>query len=439
MSLLRLVHLGDLHLQATHPRNADRLAALDQVIEREQQVNMWLIPGDLFHARSTVQDRNDLAVRLTRMADRAPVLLCYGNHDAPGDLDIYGALRARHFVTVIDKPMVVDLPVSGTMDVAIFVLPYPNKAGLVAYGVDREHLHGETQKAMDLIFMDAAAQLETFRQAGRPTLMMGHVSVAGAVSSVGQPQIGTELEISQAHLDRLGPIPKLLNHIHKHQVVGGATYAGSLCRLDWGECEDKFYQVATFDSELEERGWAGRDVERSGKVDLSMAWQAGPWRIEAVKALVPPMYHVECENEPCGNYKWTVKRGPDGETLEMPTSVVGCDVRVRLRYLQAERAALDGQLALIRDRFQDARRLEIEPVVVPDRALRAPKVVAAQTLDEKLAAWAEVSGVSWAGEIVARAAELQAGESDAVVAGVRERMARLADVGGLLNGEALFR
>lgn len=411
MSLIRLVHLGDLHLQATHPRNADRLAALDQVIEREQQVNAWLIPGDLFHARSTVQDRNDLAVRLMRMADRAPVLLCYGNHDAPGDLDIYGALRARHLVTVIDKPQVVDLPASGTMDVAIFVLPYPNKAGLVSYGVDREHLHGETQKAMDLIFMEAAAQLETYRAEGGPTLMMGHVSVAGAVSSVGQPQIGTELEISQAHLDRLGPIPKLLNHIHKHQVVVGATYAGSLCRLDWGEIEPKGYVVADYET-CPERHWAVRFV----KLD------------------VPPMYHVEAQlNAASMELEYAVTRGPDGVALDAPATWAGCDVRVRVRYPQAERARVDLCLDVVRRRFADARRLEIEPVVVPDRALRAPKVVAAQTLDEKLAAWAEVSGVSWAGEIVARAAELQSGESDAVVAGVRERMARLADVGGLLG------
>lgn len=435
MSLLRLVHLGDLHAQSTHPRNADRLAALDQVIEREhgQQVNAWLMPGDLLHARSTVQDRNDLAARLTRMADRAPVWLCYGNHDAPGDLDIFGALRARHLVTVIHKPMVVDLASAVcAMRVGCFVLPYPSKAGLVAAGVEHESLNAETSKAFDLMFMEAAASFDAYRASGAPVLMIGHVSIGGAISSVGQPQIGTELEISQAHLDRLGDCPKLLNHIHKHQYIGGAVYAGSLCRLDWGEVEPKGYIVAEYET-CPTKHWAVRFVELN----------------------VPPMYHVEAEltwlppgservgfvyEQGCYEIFFKVTRGPEGEIIPMPDTAQtfqwwrGADVRVRVRYRAAERDRLDGGLLEIRKKFTEARRCEIEPIIVPDRALRAPEVVAAKTLDEKLKAWADVSGVTWAGEIVTRATELQSGESATVIAGVTERMARLADVGALLAG-----
>jgi hypothetical protein len=49
------------------------------------------------------------------------------------------------------------------------------------------------------------------------TLMIGHVNVAGAQLSNGQPSIGHEIELNPKHLDRLGDIPKLLNHIHKPQ------------------------------------------------------------------------------------------------------------------------------------------------------------------------------------------------------------------------------
>src|SRR6185295_10123179 len=111
--------------------------------------------------------------------------------------------------------------------------------------------------AFDLLFMDAAGELERAQASDWPTLMIGHVSVAGAVSSVGQPQIGGELEITQDHLDRLGPVPKCLNHIHKHQQVGGAIYAGSLCRLDWGEVEPKGYVVVTYDQGINHWFWDG--------------------------------------------------------------------------------------------------------------------------------------------------------------------------------------
>ena len=69
--------------------------------------------------------------------------------------------------------------------------------------------------------------------------MIGHANIVGAVASTGQPQIGQEISVSQAHLARLGDCVKVFNHIHKHQRIGDAWYVGSLCRMDWGEVEVK--------------------------------------------------------------------------------------------------------------------------------------------------------------------------------------------------------
>jgi DNA repair exonuclease SbcCD nuclease subunit len=114
-------------------------------------------------------------------------------------------------------------------------------------GVAKDAVIDTAANALDIIFMDAAAQLVQAREMwGDLTLMIGHVNVAGAMTSVGQPNIGHEIEITAAHLDRLGNIPKLLNHIHKAQEIGGAHYAGSVCRMNWGEIEDKGYSVVTF-------------------------------------------------------------------------------------------------------------------------------------------------------------------------------------------------
>ena len=74
------------------------------------------------------------------------------------------------------------------------------------------------------------------------TLFIGHANVGGAVTSSGQPNIGREIELSPRHLDRLGPIYKGLNHVHKAQEIHGAHYPGSICRLDWGEIETKVRQ-----------------------------------------------------------------------------------------------------------------------------------------------------------------------------------------------------
>src|SRR3990167_5962571 len=110
--MTRLIHVGDVHLQHGHPRNADRLASLDQIVDEGRQLDQlgaWLLPGDLFHARSTVADRNDLAERLALMADVAPVVVVRGNHDQPGDLDIFSRLKARWPVSLATRPGVLDL------------------------------------------------------------------------------------------------------------------------------------------------------------------------------------------------------------------------------------------------------------------------------------------------------------------------------------------
>ena len=98
MSLHEFVHLGDLHLRGDR-RNLQRLAALDQAIAvgmAMAHLEAWLWPGDLNDRRMTIDDRNALAERLRTMADFAPVVICCGNHDLPGDLDVFARLRTRY-------------------------------------------------------------------------------------------------------------------------------------------------------------------------------------------------------------------------------------------------------------------------------------------------------------------------------------------------------
>src|SRR4051812_38131296 len=124
--MLRFPCLADLHLQATHKRHADRLRALDRIIAEEiadGSLGAWLLAGDLYHQRSTVEDRNDLAPRIQRMADVAPVVIVYGNHDADGDLEILARLEAAWPITVIAAAGVISVPLPGGCRAAIFGLP----------------------------------------------------------------------------------------------------------------------------------------------------------------------------------------------------------------------------------------------------------------------------------------------------------------------------
>lgn len=402
------VHIGDAHLQPG-PRQEDRLRALDQIIDEGlalETLGAWLWPGDLFHTGAAAKDCNGLDERLQRMARRAPVVICYGNHDSPGDLDGFARLQAPYPIYVIDAPRVVTVPLAGGKACAsIFVLPYPHKGGLVAAGVAKGDVVDTAGDLLEPIFMAAAAQLEADRAAGNLTLMIGHVNIAGSIASTGQPNIGKEIELSPRHLDRLGPIYKGFNHIHKAQQLAGAYYAGSICRLNWGEVEPKEYLQIDVDAD-NVPGVYHRPLH------------------------VPPMYHVDGT---LTREAFTIERvsGTEWDRTGNGLDWTGCEVRVRYTCKASEKAILDE--ALVRQPFLGAQRLKVECVVESDRDVRAPEVAAASTLEGKLAAYLHGSP---APGVLAKLDALQRGDDEQLLHAVTARLAELETVAAAVQEAA---
>jgi hypothetical protein len=377
---MRFLHIGDIHL-GPNERNAARLSVLDQIIDAGTvlAVDGWLIPGDLNHGRMTISDRNALAQRLATMAAIAPVVICYGNHDLPGDLDIFGDLATTWPIYVVSQPIVLHC-LTPRGYVAIFVLPYPSRAGLVAAGTPSDQIAEAARQALDFIFIDAGAQLRQWRAEGVPTLMIGHVNVGGSITSSGQPNIGREIELDPTLLERLGDVPILLNHIHRAQSFSTSTayYAGSICRLDWGEIEEKRYLVLHI--------------------------EGNAWRVESKPIDVAPMYHVEGTLTRDG-FDWTCDDGGYAEQAG-PGFFAGAEVRVRFRYAAADKAALN--FDLVTAPFVGATRIETDPIAEHTRAVRAPEVQQAQSLTEKVEAFVRSAGLAWAPSVEAKLAALQA-------------------------------
>lgn len=398
-----LVHIGDFHA-APGPRNEARYRALDQLLEqatRLPNLGAWLWPGDLSHQRQAIADELALIDRLRAMANRAPVVIVRGNHDVEGDLEKFEAIGAVHPIHVVSRPRVVRLDLATGQTAAIACLPYPHRAGLVAAGVAVPDTIDAAADALDAIFMQFAAELEEARSQGCLTLFIGHVNVGGAVTSVGQPNIGREIELSPRHLDRLGPIYKGLNHIHKAQEIHGAHYAGSICRLDWGEIEEKRWLEIHYDQVCTDPCDSENYVVASHPIDVA------------------PMYHVEGQLTRDG-FTYEVKAGPGGEKQPAPPSWQGCEVRVRYTFAQSEAGVLDKSLALAP--FAEAARVHPDPIAVPDRSLRAPEVAAAKTLADKLAAWCALTGTVASESVLQKLSELEH-HSPADVAGAAGHLA----------------
>jgi hypothetical protein len=396
VSVHSFIHVGDAHLQASHPRNADRLASLDQIVRYGLGVPTlagWLWPGDLFHARSTAEDRNAIAELLERMATRSPVILTVGNHEETREeLRIFERLRTVHAIHVITEAKVIQFRTGTARTAACFALPYPQKGALVAAGVQKDAVADVAVDLLEPIFMAAAADLYDAEQLGQIPLMVGHVNVGGAVTSVGQPMIGHEIELNPALLARLGPICKALNHVHKHQAIAGAVYAGSTSRHDYGEMEEKGFVEWTFDdsvicAEPNVSAWSWRFVplttprqlQVDGRLDRDGFW------IDAVNGEFPPT-----------TFTWE-----------------DADIRCRYTFQQADVSALD--VAKIHAAFAGCRSLKLDPVAVLEHQVRAPEIAAAATLEQKIERYCERHGVTYADGLAHKLAALQSHDAPALL------------------------
>ena len=389
---MRVFAIGDTHLKATHRRNPARIAALEQILAAVEDARpdciVW--PGDLFHERSTIDDRNLLRVFVTAMADMCPVVIVRGNHDAHRDLEIFGCLRTEHSVYVIATPRVVRLE-----NLTIACLPFPEEGALVASGYAPADIPDAAARALDAIFMELGHELQVARDRGDATLFIGHSNVVGAKASTGQPLVGAEIALRPEHLQRLGDTPKLLSHIHEPQNIHGATFIGSIAPMDWSETSPRRF--------------------------LDLEYAAGAWAITSRPIHLPGLWHVEGLLAR-DRFDWVVKNGPEGAVLDPPASWRGQEVRVRFKFVAADAGLLDQAKAQILAAFAEAAHLELEPVAIAEREVRAPQVVAAKTLSDKLDAWTAAVGLPTGAGVQVKLAALESTEAATLLAGIQAQL-----------------
>lgn len=359
---MKILHTGDWHC-SEGPRLARTLACLDFMIADAfaRAVDLVLIGGDMHGTTvphvATVIERNAVAMRIQALAEIAPVVLIYGNHDAPGDLDVYAQLAAAHPIYVASVPRVVSVRLAN-VDVEVFCLPYPSK-----------RVYGSSIKGSD---PGIEAQKQTIEGALRLILAgwrvwprtdvhvaLMHINIGGSRVGGGERiLIGQEIELAPADLDELGMDYIALNHIHEHQrMARGAYYSSTPAPQDFGHRAPCGYVIADVMNEL-----------------VDVQFRPTP---------APRMLTVEL------TYKST-----DGWCCDAWHDVAGADVKLRLHVGEDDVWApevidhLEEQL-----RAAGAVGVARELETTPRTRTRAPELAAAATIAEKFRVWLECRGV----------------------------------------------
>jgi len=249
---MKILHTADWHINTRHKRWASLDDSLDRMCReaRDARVDLVVVAGDVMEKGPSAADWRVLTGHLTRFADVAPTLVVSGNHDDWPWLDQVMGYETSHMMHVSTEPETIVLQdgqfkpgIPGESDLVIHTMPWPGKA-TVREWYRRQTGHAVPEEEADRIAREFLLQIfQGFfaerKQAGNraPSILVGHLEVSGAKMDNGQPSAAAGLTVGIEDLNAAECPLNLLGHIHAQQDLNVARtyYAGSPCRLSWGE------------------------------------------------------------------------------------------------------------------------------------------------------------------------------------------------------------
>ena len=341
-------HLGDLHGGLRGRREQVRRSMVFLLEDlRRVQPDVILQAGDIFDTRSSIDDRNFFADWLAEAADIAPFVAVRGNHDVPGDLQIFNRVAAAHLIRIWEQPAF-----HRGAGLLVLGLPHQEKGGLVTAGSITESDRASESSIRAYLATEFCREADAF---DGPVILIAHADVHGRVTSnrESRPQQGIALSVDD--LLASGADYVALGHIHKlqklHQRV---AYAGSVARANFGEEPDeKGYLLVTLGPKGALPQIETRPIPCRPMVTITSTWTDDGWDT----------------------------RGAE----DLPEDA---EIRVRLSAPEDHATDLAAAQAEVLDRFPEA---QVEAEVIPADRRRSEAIAFAETPEDMLRAYWDAS------------------------------------------------
>lgn len=368
-----IAHTGDLHFQVA--QLDDALACFRVVIDTaiDRRCDALVIPGDIWERETLVNESSPLmpVVRMIRVAAHSmAVVMCYGNHDKPGSLEIF---KDEIDVHVFDRP-----GSKSANGIYFSAIPYPSKSFMlstVTAGQDAsDEMANEALRNIAAGFAaEYASDASMFRmKAETPHVLLYHGGARGGSVESGQTMYGGDVMIGAQELEASGADYVAMAHYHKAQKMGDRCYfPGSLYHKNYGEVAQKYFNIVK-------------------------VWRGGH-EVEMIPLPSRPRILLQTTYE-----KPRVYVTPEGQ--DMP-DVSGANVRVRVSMTAEQRRIYDRDEIIAE--FPTAHSVKPEPIVRPTSRAALSGVEKAKSLRDKVRVWATSTKADVDEETLAIADEIE--------------------------------
>ena len=385
MNELKIIHTADWHADAELTKNDKLVDSLTQMLDyvKENKVNAIIHAGDIWEKKQSYSDKSGVPtiIEMLRMLSKHVdfIFITKGNnsHDEPGSVSLLHQLEPN--IYAYEYPVVLAVTRNDTriidilnndfgtypvqVDYIVSLVPYPTKAMFVK------------EQSIDLNNNEFVEMFEeVFELIGNvtqpytcPKILAFHGNVVGSRLSTGQTLVSQDIMVAPKTLQKAKHDYYALGHIHlRQEVAPNMIYSGSIYNKNWGETEQKSFEI----------------IEFVDKTPLSENASIEPYNYPIMLTAARPMITVEAEFTPNDASRdfWVEDNLPNNNP----------EVRFRCTVKENDRKLLtEDKIEWIKSYF--GKDVKIEWNIIPDeRESRSESIMHAKTLLEEVEEYAKV-------------------------------------------------
>lgn len=404
MKQLRFIHTADWHADSDPKKQKKLEASLKQLVDycKEVKVNAIIHAGDVWERTQKFQFNSGVPVvlkylhELSKLVDFIFITKGNNSHDEPGSIELLHQVESN--IYAYEYPVVLGATETKVFDVLrdevdeftekyinyiVSLVPYPTKASLlIDDSIDNNNAN----------FIEKFEQI--FEHIGDvtsgyncPKLLAFHGNVVGSRLSSGQTLVSQDIMVAPATLEKANHDYYALGHIHLRQFFKpNMGYSGSIYNKNWGETEQKSFEVIEFEF---------------GTGDIGYGFETHQILLTSARRMMT----IEAfYNNKINDFQFTAVE-PESNPFEDP--IENYQVRFRCKVQENERNLItEDKIQKLKDHFGQDVKIEFNIVPV-ERESRSEQIMHCKTLLDEVKEYASVIEQPINGTIESKVLQLQ--------------------------------